>query len=149
MEDSRSGSRASQRDNTTTIHVDPLQHELAMLRREVRETRTAALAALLAVAGRPAVWETKRIAIANDREERERLGTPLSDLGITGRPHDRLAGSHHHLGQLDCVTLEELVEHVPREQVAALDGIGDGTLATLDAAVAERDLRWLSLENAA
>jgi hypothetical protein len=113
--------------------------ELEMLRAEVREVRDLARAVLLVLVGeeRLHAWGVEG-AIAGDHL-RERIGTPLRDLGVVGgKAYDELHFRH------DILTLQELVKELTREQVAAIPGLGPARMRRLDEALVEHGLAWVT-----
>ncbi len=126
-----------------TEQLEHLQAEVEHLRRGVRDVRYAADAILMALVGKDkmTLWELEAHVEAGLR--RDRIGTPLAEVGIGGRTHHWLSSSHWD-GQ-DIQTVEELVSRWPREKVAAMPGIGRKTLEKIDAVIADKGLlreRW-------
>lgn len=113
-------------------------NEVAQLRVELGEVRDLAEAALMAIVGADKVPTYTNVAGARSVIRRQDRGTPLHNL-FGGDLLDRLSWKHHGIG---AETVEELVRRVPREELAAIPGVGPAKMEKVDAIVADRGLRW-------
>jgi hypothetical protein len=115
-----------------------LLQEIRRTRVELGEVRDLAEAALMSIVGKDKVRNYQMEAAVQDRQRRERYGTPLRRL-FGGRILDALEFEGDGFG---VVTVEELVRQYSRDQVAAVPGMGPSRLSKLDNVVAERKLSW-------
>lgn len=115
---------------------DEISNEVEHLRRELRDVRYVAEAILMKLVGRDnaLMWEMEARVQSGIR--RQNHGTPLREVGISGRTLDRLTSAHW--DGLNIETVEELVTRWPREEIAAMEGIGRKTMEKIDAALADR-----------
>ncbi len=116
-----------------------MQNEIDQLRAEIREVRYLTEAVLMSIVGKDKMLMYEIEAHVQSSLRRQRLGTPLREVGVRGRAHGRLTSSFH--DGLDVQTLEEIIR-LPRERVAAVEGLGRKSMQKIEAAMAERGLAW-------